>query len=130
MRGSKGATPGRIKEMLLSLPDGDDNTSADTRHTLDTLDLGPVVEAQCWGQRLVIASAQSPNQAGVHVIVEIVQDYGWSLLVGGKPSLRAVRWPRLLEPLGRIARTDSSHPGVHVGPGEGNPFSVVLLLVH
>ena len=41
--------PDRITEVLLSLPDGDDNASADTRHTLDTLDLGPVVEAQSSG---------------------------------------------------------------------------------
>ena len=77
---------GRIIEVLLLLPVGDDNVAADTRHTLDTLDLRPVV-----------ASAGSPSQAGVHVIGEIVQDYGWRLLAGGKLSIRAVRWPRLLE---------------------------------
>ena len=83
--------------MLLSLPDGDDNALADTRHTFDTLDLEPVVEAQSGGQRLVIASAHSPSQAGVDVIVEIAQDYEWRLLAGGKPHLRAVQWPRLPE---------------------------------
>ena len=85
--------PGRITEVLLSLPDGDDNASTDARHTLDTLDLGPVVKARSGGQRLVIASAQSPSEAGVDVIVEIALDYGWRLLAGGKPSLQAVRWP-------------------------------------
>ena len=45
----------------------------------------------------MIAAAQCPSQAGVDVIVEIAQDYGWRLLAGGKPHLRAVRWPRLLE---------------------------------
>ena len=59
----------------MSLPDGDDNASADARHTLDTLDLEPAVEAQSRGQQLVIASAQCPSQAGVDVIVEIAQDY-------------------------------------------------------
>ena len=49
--------PGRITEVLLSLLDGDDNASASARHTLDTLDLEPAVEAQSGGQRLVIASA-------------------------------------------------------------------------
>ena len=51
--------PGRVTEVMLSLPDGDDKVAADARHTLymHTLDLGPVVEAQSWGQRLVIASA-------------------------------------------------------------------------
>ena len=89
--------PGGITKVQLSLPDGDDNVAAGARHTLDTLDLGPVVEVQSGGQRLVIASAQSPSQAGVDVIVEIVQDYGWRLLAGGNPFLQAVRWPRLLE---------------------------------
>ena len=89
--------PGRVKVVLLSLPEGDDNASTDARPTMDALDLEPVVEAQSGGQQLVIASAQSPSQAGVDVIVEIVQDYGWRLLAGGKPRLRALRWPRLLE---------------------------------
>ena len=31
--------PGCVTEVLLSLLDGDDNASADARHTLDTLDL-------------------------------------------------------------------------------------------
>ena len=65
--------------------------------TLDTLDLQPVVQAQCGGQRLVIAPAQGPSQPGVDVIVDIAQDYGWRLLAGGKPRLRGVQWPRLLE---------------------------------
>ena len=93
---------GGVKAVLLSLPEGHDNASADTRHTLDTLDLEPVVEAQPGRQRLVIASAQSPSLAGIDVIVEIVaQDCGWRLLAGGKRRLRAVRWPRLLEYLSR-----------------------------
>ena len=40
---------GRISEVSLSLPDGDDNASADARHILDTLDLEPVMEAQSRG---------------------------------------------------------------------------------
>ena len=90
-------TLGRVTEVLLSLLDGDDNVAADTRHTLDTFDLGPVVEAQSRRQRLVVASARIPGQARLEVIGEKVQDYGWRLLAGGKPSLRAMRWPRLLE---------------------------------
>ena len=89
--------PGRITHVLLSLPDGDDNGLADARRTLDTLGFEPVVEAQHGGRRRVIASAQSPSQGGIHVIVEIAQNYGWSLLVGGKPRRRAVLWPLLLE---------------------------------
>ena len=51
--------PGRITEVLLSLPEGDDNVSADTRHTLDALGLGAVVEVGSGGQRMVIASARA-----------------------------------------------------------------------
>ena len=43
--GSKQLALGRVTEVLLSLPEGDDNVAADARHTLDALDLGPVVEA-------------------------------------------------------------------------------------
>ena len=82
---------GHVTAVLLSLPDGDDNASADTCHTLDTLDLELVVEAPFGGQRVVIASAQSPCQAGVTIIGEIVKDYGRRLLAGGKPRLWAVR---------------------------------------
>ena len=45
----------------------------------------------------MVASAQGPNHGGVGVIVEIAHAYGWRLLAGGKPRLRAVRWPRLLK---------------------------------
>ena len=45
----------------------------------------------------MIASAHSPSQAGVDVVVEIAQDYGWRLLARGKLRLRVVRRPRLLE---------------------------------
>ena len=68
--------------MLLSLPDGDDNALAETCLTSDPLHLEPVVEAQSRGQWLVIASAKRPAQAGVDVIVVMVQDYGWRLLAG------------------------------------------------
>ena len=40
---------GRITEVLLSLPEGEDNVAADARHTLDALDLEPVVEARSGG---------------------------------------------------------------------------------
>ena len=38
--------PGHITEVLLSLPQGDDNVAADTRHTLDALGPETVVEAR------------------------------------------------------------------------------------
>ena len=41
--------PSRIMEVLLLLPNGDDNASADPRHTLDTLDLGLLVSSRIWG---------------------------------------------------------------------------------
>ena len=39
-------TPGRITEVLLSLPEGDGNVAADARHTLDAFGLVTVVEAR------------------------------------------------------------------------------------
>ena len=42
---------------------------------------------------------RGPGLAGVDVIGEIVQDYGWELLTNAARSLRVVRWPRLLESL-------------------------------
>ena len=48
---------------------------------------------------MVIASSRSPGPAGMDVVREIAQDYGWKLLASGKQSLRVVRWPRLLEHL-------------------------------
>ena len=69
--------------MLLSLPQGDDNVAADACHTLDALGLEPVVEARSGGQRMVIASAQTPGPARVDVVGEIAQDYGWKLPAGG-----------------------------------------------
>ena len=56
--------PGRITEVLLSLLEGDDNSAADARHTLDALGLEPVVEARSGGERMVIASARGPGAAG------------------------------------------------------------------
>ena len=89
--------PGRVTAAWLSLPDRDDNALADARHTLDTFDLEPVVEAESGAQRLVIAWPQSPSQARVNVVMEVGQGYGCRLLAGGKLRLRAVRWPRLLK---------------------------------
>ena len=90
---------GHITEVLLSVPQSDDNVAADARHTLDALGLDPVVEARSGGQRMVIVSAQSPGPGGMDVVGEIAQDYGWQLLASGKQSLRVVRWPPLLEHL-------------------------------
>ena len=89
--------PGRITELPLSLPDGDDSVAADARHTMDALSPEALVEARSGGQRMVIMSARGPGPAGVDIIEEVVQDYGWKLLASGKPRLRAVRWRRLLE---------------------------------
>ena len=104
--------------MLLSLPDGDDNMATDARHTLDTLDLEPVVEAQSGRQRLVIVSAQRLGQAGVDTIVEVVHNYGSRLVAGGKPSLWAVRFPGCPNTFRDDWTDPGSHHGVHVGLGE------------
>ena len=56
---------GHITEVLLSLPEGDDNVSADARHMLDALSLGAVVEARSGQQRMVIASARGPGWPGL-----------------------------------------------------------------
>ena len=48
---------------------------------------------------MVIASARSPGPAGLDVVGEMAQDYGWRLLASGKQSLKVVRWPRLLQHL-------------------------------
>ena len=76
-----------VAVVLLSLPDGDDNASAEACLTLNPLHLEPLVEAQPRGQRLVLASAQCPAQADVDVLVDVMQHYGWRLLAGGKPHL-------------------------------------------
>ena len=90
---------GHVTEAMFSLPEGDDHVAADARHTLDTLGLIAVVEAQAGGQRLVLASARGPRLDGVDVIGEIMRDYGWELLTHGTRSLKVARWPRLLESL-------------------------------
>ena len=92
-------TQGHVTEALFSLPQGDDNVAADDRHTLDALGLAAVVQARSGGQRLVLASTRGPGLAGVDVMREIVQDYGWKLLTHGSHSHNVLRWPRLLESL-------------------------------
>ena len=99
--------PGRITEVLLSRPEGDDNVAAETRHMLGALGLGAFVEARSGGQRMVIASARGPGLAGVDVIGEIVRDYGWELLASCTQSLGVVRWARLLE---RLSATSDGRP--------------------
>ena len=73
-----------ITEVLLSPPEGDDNVAASARHTLAALGLEPVVEARLGGQRMVVASTLSPGPAGMHVVGDIAQHYGWKLLGMGK----------------------------------------------
>ena len=63
----------------------------------------------------MVASAQCPSQRGVDVIVEIVQDYGWWLLAGGKLHLQAVKWRRLHECL---SGESGGHPGGIMGLGD------------
>ena len=46
---------GRITEVMLSVPEGDDNVAAVARHMLDALNLGAVVEAESGGRRLLIS---------------------------------------------------------------------------
>ena len=90
---------GHVTEAMFSLPEGDHHVAADARHTLDTLGLEAVIEARAGGQRLVLASARGPEQDGVDVIGEVLQDYGWELLAHGTHSPKVARWPRLLESL-------------------------------
>ena len=115
---------GHITEVLLSVPDGDDNVAADARHTLGALGLGSVVEPRSGEQRILIASSRGPGVAGVDVIGEIVQDYGWELLTNGAQRLRVVRWPRLLESLSATSNMVSSRPGLHMRWGETKPASL------
>ena len=117
--------PGRVTEVPLSLTDGDDNASAEAYLTLDPLPLEPVVEAQSGRQRLVIASAQCPNQAGVDIIVEITHHDGWWLFAEGKPRLRAVGWPRLLEYLPGEQTGNQLSPRRHHGTTRSGACSVV-----
>ena len=91
--------PTRTTEVLLSLPEGDNNLAADTRHPLDTLGLKPVVDARSGGRRMVMASAWGPKPVEVDVIGETAQDYGLKVVASGKHNLKLVRWPRLLERL-------------------------------
>ena len=79
-----------VTEVLLSLPEGDDNVATEARHTIDALGLGAVVEARSGEQRMVIAYARDPGLTGVDVIEDIVQDYGWELLKNSAQSLRVV----------------------------------------
>ena len=88
-----------VTEAMFSLPEGDDHVAADARHTLDTLGLAAVIEARAGGQRLVLASARSPEQDGVDVIGEVLRDYGWELLAHGTHSPKVAPSPRLLESL-------------------------------
>ena len=45
----------------------------------------------------MFASAECPAQADVDVLVDVMQDYEWRMLAGGKPRFQAVRWPRPLD---------------------------------
>ena len=111
---------GRVTEVLLS-PECDGSVAAHARHTLDALDLGPVVEARSGGQGLVVASAQTPGQARVAVIWKIGQDCGGGSWRGdNRVSGRAVA-PAARVGFGEIERTAGSRPGVHVGAVEAEP---------
>ena len=69
--------------VLQSLPHGGDSALAEARLTLDPLHLEPVVVVQSRGQWLVLPLAKCPSQAEV----DVLHDYGWHLLAGGKPHL-------------------------------------------
>ena len=91
LHGSRGDdAQGHVTEVLLSPLEGGDNVAADARHTLGALGLGAFVEARSGEQCMVIASARGPGLAGVDVIGEIVQDYGWELVTNSAQSLRVV----------------------------------------
>ena len=76
---------GRVVAVLLTLPSGNDRASADTRLTLDPPQLDPVIKARCGEQHLVLSLVECPAQEEPDGIVEVLQDYGWQMLAGGKP---------------------------------------------
>ena len=121
---------GCITEVLLSLPEGDDNVAADARHNLDALGPEPVVEARSPGQHMVIVSARSPGPARVDVVGEIAQHYGWKLLARGKPSFSIVRWPRLLHHLSASWTDGQFLSRCPSGTRRSETSSVVPLAVH
>ena len=90
---------GHVTEAMFPLPEGYDHVAANARHTLDTVGLAAVIETRAGGQRLVLASARSPEQDGIDVIGEVLRYYGWELLAHGTHSPKVARWPRLLESL-------------------------------
>ena len=83
--------------MVLSLPGGNHSASADARLRLDPLQLGPVVEDRSGEQRFVLTSTECPAQAEVDVMVEVLRGYCGQMLVGGRPQLKTMWWPRLLD---------------------------------
>ena len=90
---------GHVTDAMFSLPEGAEYVAADACHTLDTLGLAAVVEAQAGGHRLVLAFVRGPGQDGVDVIWDVMRDYGWELLTHGTHSPKVARWPLLLEGL-------------------------------
>ena len=107
---------GHITEVLLSLPEGDDNVAADARHMLGALGLGAVVEARSGEQRMVTASTRGPGLAGVDVIGE----HRAGLWVGAPDERRAksqggAMAPATREPVGYVERAASSRHRVHMG---------------
>ena len=83
--------------------------AADTRHTLDALGLGAVVDARSGGQRMVIASAQGPGPAGVDLIGEVLPDYEWKLLASATQNSQVSAVARATRaPVGDVGRTPSS----------------------
>ena len=79
---------------------------------------------------MVIASARSPAPAGVDVIGEIAQDYGWKLLASGKQGLWLVRWPRLLERLSGKLDGQPFLSRCPRGTKRGEACSIVPMHVH
>ena len=74
---------GHIIEALFSQVKGYHNVAANARHTIDALGLKAFVDTRWGGQRMVLASVRGPGLAGVDVIGEIMQNYGWELLTNG-----------------------------------------------
>ena len=111
-----------ITEVLLLLPDGDDNVAADAYHTLDTLDLGPVAEAPSGGARIGdrIGLESQTSRGKRHPRdssgVWMEAPSGGQTQFLGSAVARATPVP-----LERVARTAGFHPGVHVGPRAAVP---------
>ena len=110
-----------ITEVLLSMPEGDDNMIADACHTLDALGLRPVVEAWLGGQRMVIVSAPEPRTGQVACRQGDRAGLWMEAPCERQTESQGSAVARAQPPPWEVGRTASSCPGVHVGPSDAKP---------